>query len=291
MDKKEFKNRVENSGSLPTLNRFGINITEKYRQSKDFAPILARELETREVLGIITQRYKNNSILVGEAGTGKTAIVEGLAQLLAISAVPDSIKGFDLWELDIPALSNKDISDGGYHFRIKKIIEEVKKAKNIILFVDETHVILDKESELDAGDLIKPALARGELRMIASTTDWEFHKYIEQDKALVRRFQKCTIQELNRESTIRILKSRKRALEAFHGVTISTKAIVSNIHNNLLLYVLSSILSSTLLTCPIGAYLIKTTNETASNTTISLTLNTCFPTKYSVIIILITEIK
>lgn len=225
MDKKELKNRVEKNESLPTLNRFGINLTEKYRKSKDFAPILARELETREVLGIITQRYKNNAILVGEAGTGKTAIVEGLAQLLAIGAVPDSIKGFDLWELDIPALSNKDISDGGYHFRIKKIVEEVKKAKNIILFVDETHVILDKEGELDAGDLIKPALARGELRMIGSTTDWEFHKYIEQDKALVRRFQKCTIQELNRENTIRILKSRKRALEAFHGVTISTKAI------------------------------------------------------------------
>lgn len=224
MNKKELEIKTSKN-NVPTLTQFGTNITEKYRKSKDFAPILARELETREVLGIITQRYKNNAILVGEAGTGKTAIVEGLAQLLAIDSVPDSIKGFDLWELDIPALSNKDTSDGGYHFRIKKIVEEVRKAGNIILFVDETHVILDKEGELDAGDLIKPALARGELRMIGSTTDWEFHKYIEQDKALVRRFQKCTIQELNRESTIRILKSRKRSLEAFHGVTISTKAI------------------------------------------------------------------
>lgn len=210
---------------LPTLSQYGFNLTEKYRNSEDFAPVLARDLETRDLLGIIVQRYKNNAILVGEAGTGKTAIVEGLAQLLAVDAVPTAIKGFDLWELDIPALSNKDTSDGGYHFRIKKIVEEVKRAKNIILFVDETHVILDKGGELDAGDLIKPALARGELRMIGSTTDWEYHKYIEQDKALVRRYQRVTVQELGRDDTIRILKSRKRSLESFHGVTITSKAI------------------------------------------------------------------
>lgn len=213
------------SNKLKTLNKFGKDLTRKYRESDDFPPILERESETRDLLSILVQKFKNNAILVGEAGTGKTAIVEGLAQALAIGNVPDAIKGFSLWELDLPKLSNKDESDGGYRFRIQNIVQEVVEAGNIILFVDETHSILDKKSDLDVGDLLKPSLARGELRMIGSTTDIEFHTYIEQDKALVRRFQRVTVQELGRDSVVRILKSRKRSLEVFHGVTISSGAI------------------------------------------------------------------
>lgn len=211
---------------LPTLKKFATNLTQKFKESNDFSVILGRENETRELLSIIVQKYKNNGILVGEGGVGKTAIIEGVAQMLAFNLVPQQLKGFELWELNLPSLTNKNTEDGGYHYRMEQIIREVEEAQNIILFVDETHVILDKESELDCGDLIKPALARGVLRMIGSTTDWEYHKYIEQDKALVRRYQKVVVQELKREPVIRILKSRKRPLEVYHGVTITTPAIV-----------------------------------------------------------------
>lgn len=228
---KEMKNTTKNNTAVDSdkgkefLSKFAFDITARYRASDDFSPILERDSETRDLLSIIVQKFKNNCILVGEAGTGKTAIVEGLAQALALGIVPPSLKGFSLWELDIPSLSSKDESDGGYRYRVKKIIEEVENDGKIILFVDETHVILNKKSELDVGDLLKPALARGKLRMIGSTTDIEYHTYIERDKALVRRFQRVTVNELKRDSTIRILKSRKRSLEVFHGVTVDNKAI------------------------------------------------------------------
>lgn len=219
----------ENHNNKEFLNKFAFDITARYRNADDFSPILERDSETRDLLSIIVQKFKNNCILVGEAGTGKTAIVEGLAQSLALGIVPPSLKGFSLWELDIPSLSSKDESDGGYRYRVKKIIEEVEQDGKIILFVDETHVILNKKSELDVGDLLKPALARGKLRMIGSTTDIEYHTYIERDKALVRRFQRVTVNELKRDSTIRILKSRKRSLEVFHGVTVTNEAIESSV--------------------------------------------------------------
>ena len=215
---EERNKNSENHNNKEFLNKFAFDITARYRNADDFSPILERDSETRDLLSIIVQKFKNNCILVGEAGTGKTAIVEGLAQSLALGIVPPSLKGFSLWELDIPSLSSKDESDGGYRYRVKKIIEEVEQDGKIILFVDETHVILNKKSELDVGDLLKPALARGKLRMIGSTTDIEYHTYIERDKALVRRFQRVTVNELKRDSTIRILKSRKRSLEVFHGV-------------------------------------------------------------------------
>ena len=226
---EERNKNSENHNNKEFLNKFAFDITARYRNADDFSPILERDSETRDLLSIIVQKFKNNCILVGEAGTGKTAIVEGLAQSLALGIVPPSLKGFSLWELDIPSLSSKDESDGGYRYRVKKIIEEVEQDGKIILFVDETHVILNKKSELDVGDLLKPALARGKLRMIGSTTDIEYHTYIERDKALVRRFQRVTVNELKRDSTIRILKSRKRSLEVFHGVTVTTEAIESSV--------------------------------------------------------------
>lgn len=226
----EKKNKnSEHHNNKEFLNKFAFDITARYRNADDFSPILERDSETRDLLSIIVQKFKNNCILVGEAGTGKTAIVEGLAQSLALGVVPPSLKDFSLWELDIPSLSSKDESDGGYRYRVKKIIEEVEQDGKIILFVDETHVILNKKSELDVGDLLKPALARGKLRMIGSTTDIEYHTYIERDKALVRRFQRVTVNELKRDSTIRILKSRKRSLEVFHGVTVTNEAIKSSV--------------------------------------------------------------
>lgn len=225
----EKRNKNSENNNKEFLNKFAFDITARYRNVDDFSPILERDSETRDLLSIIVQKFKNNCILVGEAGTGKTAIVEGLAQSLALGIVPPSLKGFSLWELDIPSLSSKDESDGGYRYRVKKIIEEVEQDGKIILFVDETHVILNKKSELDVGDLLKPALARGKLRMIGSTTDIEYHTYIERDKALVRRFQRVTVNELKRDSTIRILKSRKRSLEVFHGVTVTNEAIESSV--------------------------------------------------------------
>lgn len=229
VNREERNKNSENHNNKEFLNKFAFDITARYRNADDFSPILERDSETRDLLSIIVQKFKNNCILVGEAGTGKTAIVEGLAQALALGVVPPSLKGFSLWELDIPSLSSKDESDGGYRYRVKKIIEEVEQDGKIILFVDETHVILNKKSELDVGDLLKPALARGKLRMIGSTTDIEYHTYIERDKALVRRFQRVTVNELKRDSTIRILKSRKRSLEVFHGVTVTNEAIESSV--------------------------------------------------------------
>ena len=209
------------------LERFTVDLTALAKDGK-LDPVIGREREIQQVIEVLLRRSKNNPVLVGEAGVGKTAIVEGLAQKIVNKEVPEELYDKRILALDMGALLAGTKYRGEFEERLKGIIDEVKKDGNIILFIDEIHTIVGAgatEGSTDAGNLLKPALARGELRVIGATTIDEYRKYIEKDPALERRFQPVYVEEPDVETTIEILKALKPRLEKHHGVKIDNSAI------------------------------------------------------------------
>ena len=212
------------------LEKYGRNITSDINARK-VDPIIGRDDEIRSITRILSRKTKNNPVLIGEPGVGKTAIVEGLAQRIVKGDVPASLKGKTIWELDMAALIAGAKYRGEFEERLKKILEEIKKSEGeIIMFIDEIHTIVGTgaiEGAMDTGNILKPMLARGEIHVIGATTLNEYRKYIEKDGALERRFQKIIVSEPTVEDTIAILRGLKERFEIHHGVSISDKALVA----------------------------------------------------------------
>ena len=213
-----------------SLNKYAINLIEAARSGK-LDPVIGRDEEIRRVLQILSRRTKNNPILIGEPGTGKTAIVEGLAQRILRGDVPENLKNKQLFSLDMGALVAGAKYKGEFEERLKSVINEVTKSDgNIILFIDEIHTLVGAgkgEGAMDAANILKPALARGELRSIGATTLDEYQKYFEKDKALERRFQTVMVDEPDTASSISILRGLKERYENHHQVRIKDEAIIA----------------------------------------------------------------
>jgi ATP-dependent Clp protease ATP-binding subunit ClpB len=212
------------------LEKYGRNIIEEVKKGK-IDPVIGRDEEIRSITRILSRKTKNNPVLIGEPGVGKTAIIEGLALRIVKNDVPSSLKDKIIWELDMAALIAGAKYRGEFEERLKKVLNEVKKSEGqIIMFIDEIHTIVgsgNMEGAMDTSNILKPMLARGEIHVIGATTLNEYRKYIEKDGALERRFQKITVSEPNVEDTITILRGLKERFEVHHGVTIQDKALVS----------------------------------------------------------------
>ena len=212
------------------LKKYGSDLTERARQQK-LDPVIGRDSEIRDVVRILSRKSKNNPVLIGEPGVGKTAIAEGLAQRIVRGDVPSTLKDRTLFALDMGALIAGAKFRGEFEERLKAVLEEIKKSEGkIILFIDELHTIVGAgrtEGSMDAGNLLKPMLARGELHCIGATTLDEYRKYIEKDVALERRFQPVLVNEPSVEDTIAILRGLKERYEVFHGVKIADNALVA----------------------------------------------------------------
>ena len=212
------------------LEKYGRNITESARAGK-IDPVIGRDEEIRSITRILSRKTKNNPVLIGEPGVGKTAIVEGLASRIIKGDVPNSLKNKTIWELDMGALIAGAKYRGEFEDRLKAVLKEVKESDgSIIMFIDEIHMIVGAgalEGAMDAGNMLKPMLARGEIHCIGATTLNEYRKYIEKDGALERRFQKIQVKEPTVMDTITILRGLKTRLETYHGVTIKDSALVA----------------------------------------------------------------
>ena len=215
------------SRSVKTLENLGVDLTEEARNGK-LDPVIGREKEIERIMQILSRRKKNNPVLIGEPGVGKTAIVEGLAQRIASGDVPELLKGKIIFSLDVAALIAGTKYRGEFEKRLKKVINTVKDDKNIILFIDEVHTIVGAgaaEGAVDAANILKPPLARGEIQIIGSTTPDEYRQYIEKDGALERRFQKVYVSEPTAEQALEILRGLKSKYEVHHGVKYSDEAL------------------------------------------------------------------
>ena len=221
------KNRNGDRGLTPTLDQYSRDLTEMARNG-ELDPVIGRTAETERVIQILCRRGKNNPCLIGEPGVGKTAIVEGIAQSIVSGTVPEIVADKRLVSLDMSGLVAKSKYRGEFEERIKKVISEVTAAGNILLFIDELHTIIGAggaEGALDASNILKPALARGEVQLIGATTIEEYRKYIEKDAALERRFQPVTVEEPSIEESVQILIGLKHLYEDHHMVKISDDAV------------------------------------------------------------------
>ena len=212
------------------LEKYGRNIIEDVKKGK-IDPVIGRDEEIRSITRILSRKTKNNPVLIGEPGVGKTAIIEGLALRIVKGDVPASLKNKTIWELDMAALIAGAKYRGEFEERLKKVLNEIKKSEGqIIMFIDEIHTIVgagNMEGAMDTSNILKPMLARGEIHVIGATTLNEYRKYIEKDGALERRFQKIIVSEPNVEDTITILRGLKERFEVHHGVTIQDKALIA----------------------------------------------------------------
>ena len=211
------------------LEKYGRDITEAVKNNK-VDPVIGRDEEIRSIIRILSRKTKNNPVLIGEPGVGKTAIVEGLAIRIVKGDVPSTLKGKRIWSLDLGALIAGAKYRGEFEERLKKVLKEISDSNgDIILFIDEIHMIVGAGAEgaMDAGNMLKPMLARGEIRLIGATTLNEYRKYIEKDGALERRLQKIQVKEPNVEDTITILRGLKEKFELFHSVNIKDSALIS----------------------------------------------------------------
>ena len=191
-------------------------------------PVIGREREIRRVIQILCRRQKNNPCLIGEPGVGKTAVAEGLARCIAEDEVPDGLKGKRLMALDLAAMVAGTKYRGEFEERVKNILAEVRRAGDVILFLDELHTIVgagSAEGAIDAANILKPALGRGDLQVIGATTLDEYRKYIEKDAALERRFQSVLVQEPDRDTALAILRGLRRRYESHHRHTITEEAL------------------------------------------------------------------
>ena len=216
--------------TFSALEKYGIELVALAKEQK-IDPVIGRDDEIRNAIRILSRKTKNNPVLIGEAGVGKTAIVEGLAIRIANGDVPNSLKNHKIFSLDMGSLIAGAKYRGEFEERLKAVLNEIKKAQGeIIMFIDELHTIVGAgktDGAMDAGNLLKPMLARGELHCIGATTLDEYHKYIEKDPALERRFQPVMVGEPTVEDTIAILRGLKERYEVFHGVKISDGALIS----------------------------------------------------------------
>ncbi len=220
---------ARSTSRTPTLDQLGIDLTQAARSGK-LDPVIGRQKEIERVIQILSRRTKNNPALVGDPGVGKTAIVEGLAHRIVVGEVPETLHGKRLLTLDMGALVAGTKYRGEFEERLKKVIEEIKSSGNCILFIDELHTIVGAgaaEGAIDAANILKPALARGELQCIGATTQDEYRKYVERDAALERRFQPVKVEEPTTDQAVEVLKGIKERYEDYHHLIISTEAIKS----------------------------------------------------------------
>ncbi|MEA1963859.1 MAG: ATP-dependent Clp protease ATP-binding subunit, partial [Candidatus Aerophobetes bacterium] len=229
LDEKVSSQKAVGHTNTPTLDRFGRDLTQLAR-SGELDPVIGREKEIERVIQILSRRTKNNPVLIGEAGVGKTAIAEGIAQKIAKGTLPETLLNKRLITIELGGVVAGTKYRGEFEKRMEKILNEIRKSKNIILFIDEVHTLVGAgaaEGAIDASTILKPALARGELQCIGATTLDEYKKYIERDEALERRFQSVIINEPTVNETIEILKGLRDKYEAFHRVKITDEALIS----------------------------------------------------------------
>ena len=223
-------NNYQQQENENVLEKYGRNIVEEAKAGK-IDPVIGRDEEIRSITRVLSRKTKNNPVLIGEPGVGKTAIVEGLALRILKGDVPSSLKNKTIWELDMAALVAGAKYRGEFEERLKNVLNEIKKNEgDIIMFIDEIHMIVgtgNTEGAMDTSNILKPMLARGEIHLIGATTLNEYRKYIEKDGALERRFQKVKVGEPNVEDTVTILRGLKERFEIHHGVTIQDKALIS----------------------------------------------------------------
>ena len=233
IDPKEYmENQKDGETVGGIIDQYSTDLTQEAREGK-LDPVIGREKEIARIMEILSRRTKNNPCLVGEPGVGKTAIVEGLARQIAEGIVPESMKDKRIMVLDLPGMIAGSKYRGEFEERMKKLIREVKTAGNIILFLDELHTIIGAggaEGAIDASNILKPSLARGEMQLIGATTLTEYRKYIEKDAALERRFQPVTVEEPTEDECIQILEGLKEKYEAHHDVEIEEDALKAAVH-------------------------------------------------------------